>query len=132
MIKRLRKLFHRKIDATAQEPSGIHPLGITGPPQYEIRSIGFYDTDFEKGPPDPSFFYDCLVVHIGQVGVEGVWTYEAMIGTPAGVLGVMNENDLDYAFLDKTILIARYDKDLIVRMVQENIRSLPNLMDDVS
>lgn len=132
MINRLRKLFRRKIDTTAQEPPGIHPLGITEPPQYEIRSIGFYDTDFEKGPPEPAFFYDCMVVYIGEVGTEGVWTYEAMVGTPAGVLGVMNESDLDYAFLDKTILITRYDKDLILRMVKENIRSLPYLMEDVS
>lgn len=78
--------------------------------------------------PDPSSAYIAFRVEVRAVDTGKSYVYQGVACTPDGLGKHMAKHGLDFMFSHGLLLLRRYDRDELERVLQENIRSLGLLL----
>jgi hypothetical protein len=92
-----------------------------------IKHYFFANFDHRTGPADRGNFFENLVVHVGLEDSQHYRVYSLWVATP-DALKLGHDR---YRFGRGLLIVERYDMDVILRAVQDRIRELGLLAEEV-
>ncbi len=77
--------------------------------------------DIVPGPPDHTSFSDEIFIELYDENSGHQWTSSYFVTTPRGLEQMLEDEQWQYAFADKTFFVRRYDAKVIRQMIVEHL-----------
>jgi hypothetical protein len=120
----IRRRFPMTTKAESAKPKVIE-MPASGP--LVIKHFFFANFDHRTGPPDPTRFFENLIVHVGEEDSARYRVYSLWVATPSAIKADGN----GYRFGRGLLIVDRYDTETILRGVREHVRELGLLAEEV-
>lgn len=86
-----------------------------------IQNMYFTRFDIVPGPPDHTSFSDEIFIELYDENSGHQWTSSYFVTTPRGLEQMLEDEQWQYAFADKTFFVRRYDAKVIRQMIVEHL-----------